>query len=394
MLFLLLLSFHGLWKIYQGPCGNGWKFVFWAALALAVLTKGPVAPAAIFGAVFFLVAISRDRSFLGRMAWPWGVPLFILVLLPWVLAVQERTNGEFLQVALGRHVVGRAQAPMEGHGGPPGYYLGVVFVTFFPWAFFLPGAIWDAAKGLRDRPKETFLVSWMAGLWIVLEFAGTKLPHYALPTLPAAAILVSGFLTRAHAARDRRLLWGIGSAIAMAVIIAIGLPSLAQGYGVAKAVVPLAAAGAVLLIGMGIWLVLLRRWSALAIGAAVATAFAWLLILAAWGLPAVMSESCSKGAAALVENARKSMGKDAVVGLYGYREPSLVFYLNKARYAERPRSLEELYAPNAPDILVLSKKDTEFLKILQDTDFRYEGGVRGFKVEKGEKESLSVWSKP
>ena len=161
LLLLLLLSFTGLWRIFEGPCPNQWKALFWASLALGVLAKGPVALAAVFGAVFFLVAISRDRSFLGRMAWPWGVPLFILILAPWVLAVQERTGGEFLRVALGRHVIQRASEPLEGHWGFPGFYLVTIFATFFPWAIPIRPGAGAARSAATPSARSTRLISFM-----------------------------------------------------------------------------------------------------------------------------------------------------------------------------------------------------------------------------------------
>ena len=71
----------------------------------------------------------------------WGVPALL------------RTHGEFFQVGLGRHVVGRSFGTMQGHGGSsilaallslPFYFL-TVFITFAPWSSRFPGS--RAASG-------------------------------------------------------------------------------------------------------------------------------------------------------------------------------------------------------------------------------------------------------
>jgi len=395
LLLLVLLSFTGLWRIYEGPCENKWKALFWASLALGALTKGPVAVAVAFGCVFLLVAISRDRSFLGRMAWPWGIPLFILIVAPWVLAVQERTAGEFLRVALGKHVIQRASEPLESHRGFPGYYVLTFFVTMFPWAFFAPAALWNAVRGLRDKKKEIFLVAWAGGLVIILEIVETKMVHYSLPVFPAMAILVADYLVGALQSHDRRVISAIASAMVLAVIMALGLPVFAFLYGMSAAVEPLAAAGVVLLAGMSWWLVVARKWGPLSIGAGVAAVFAWLFVMASWAVPALLSGNPSKEAASLVAQARESLGSYATVALYeGYKEPSLVFYCDGALFPPAPRDLNELHAPGAPDILVFSTKNRGMVELLQASDFRYVGSASGLNFAYGKPVRLSVWSRP
>ena len=394
LLLLLLLSFTGLWRIYEGPCHNKWKVLFWASLSLAVLTKGPVALAAVFAAVFLMTAISRDRSFLGRMAWPWGIPLFILILTPWLLAVQEKTGGEFLRVALGKHVIARSERAFEGHEGFPGFYVATLFVTFFPWAFFAPGAVWDAVRGLRNWPREIFLLSWAGGLWIVLELVRTKMVHYALPTFPALSILVAAFLVTAEARRDPRLIWGMASTLVMAVVIAVGMPVAAFLYGLHNAVEPLAAAGLVLLAGMTWCVILQRRFRPFAVAAGIITVFAWLLVLSAWALPVLAAYSPSKEAASIVAKAAREFPSRPAVGLIGFKEPSLVFYLDGARFPPAPAALEDFDAPGFPDILVVSARERSVMEFLQMSDFNYVGSVEGINFAKGGRVRLSIWSRP
>jgi hypothetical protein len=90
----------------------------------------------------------------------------------------------------------------EGHSFPPGYYLVLIWVTFFPWCLLLPMAI---GLGIRYRkdPRVRFALAAVIGPWLVLEFFGTKLPHYILAAFPALAFLTASAIVRSLRGDDR-----------------------------------------------------------------------------------------------------------------------------------------------------------------------------------------------
>jgi hypothetical protein len=115
----------------------------------------------------------------------WGIPALIA------------TNGAYLQVGLGKHVLQRSLQPMESHGGAgiAGYflflpfYLVVSFFSFFAWCLFLPACV----KRLfaRRDPEENYLLGPILTVLFVFTLIQTKLPHYVLPAYPMLAILVA-----------------------------------------------------------------------------------------------------------------------------------------------------------------------------------------------------------
>ena len=115
----------------------------------------------------------------------WGVPALIA------------TNGEYLRIGLGKHVLQRSLQPMESHGGAglAGYllflpfYLVVSIFSFFPWCFFLPACV---KRLLTHRdPDENYLLGPILIVLFVFTLIQTKLPHYVLPAYPMLAILVA-----------------------------------------------------------------------------------------------------------------------------------------------------------------------------------------------------------
>src|SRR5262249_43034489 len=132
---------------------RGWFVQSGAAAGLAFLAKGPTGlllPAAI---VFLFLAWSRRLGLLLDRRFFWGVLAFVLVALPWCVWVGVETKGQFLKEFFLTHNVRRALTPMEGHRGPPYYYVGVLLVGFAPWSVFLGLALWHACRSALRRPR-------------------------------------------------------------------------------------------------------------------------------------------------------------------------------------------------------------------------------------------------
>ncbi|HEX7605061.1 MAG TPA: phospholipid carrier-dependent glycosyltransferase, partial [Usitatibacter sp.] len=71
-----------------------WMLAAWAAMALAVLSKGLVGIVFAGAAVFFAMVLGRDLSILKRMRWGWGLAIFMAIAAPWFVAVSS-ANPEF-----------------------------------------------------------------------------------------------------------------------------------------------------------------------------------------------------------------------------------------------------------------------------------------------------------
>jgi 4-amino-4-deoxy-L-arabinose transferase-like glycosyltransferase len=110
------------------------------------------------------------------------------VVAPWVNLVHQRAP-KFLPAMFlegEQHAIGGK----EGHTFPPGFHFLLVWPMFMPWSLLLPLGI---GMGLRQRkiPEVRFALAAVLGPWIMVEFMGTKLPHYFLPAYPALAYLVA-----------------------------------------------------------------------------------------------------------------------------------------------------------------------------------------------------------
>lgn len=203
----------------------GLALVFWVALALGILVKGPVAPM-IVGLTVAALALMRRRISWFRAAAPLpGTVLTLLLVLPWFVAIWIASKGTFFEEAIGRDLMGKVAEGQESHGAPPLTHLAAMLVVFWPLPAFLALAaprIW----ALRSLPLVQFCAAWFLPAWIVFELVATKLPHYTMPLLPALALPVALVIVDERPASGRVLRWF--AAVLLALLpVAIAAASVA-----------------------------------------------------------------------------------------------------------------------------------------------------------------------
>jgi 4-amino-4-deoxy-L-arabinose transferase-like glycosyltransferase len=210
-----LLSFFCAYAQPEKPTVQArWYWAFYVLSALAVLTKGPVGivlPGLII--LVFLLYVGNWRSVLREMNWVWGGLVFLLITLPWYIAVIWFNGSAFTDSFFGYHNIERFTSVVNNHWAPWYFYFIVVPVSFLPWSAHLPVAIarlrvWQRhhwQQQPRSAQLGVFALFWFAVIFVFFTIAVTKLPSYTIPLLPAAGILVGLFwadqMTRSRSSR-------------------------------------------------------------------------------------------------------------------------------------------------------------------------------------------------
>lgn len=201
---LITLSIAALARLYTetGP-PRPLAILFWVALAASFLVKGPVGlmVAGLTGAGIWLWDKRRSGeggSWWRPLLWLPGPALFLIIVLPWFVAVEILSGGTFLAGAVGEDLTDKVAGASEGHGGPPGYHLIASLVVFFPATLLVVPAIAAVLRALRGKTLTAlghgtdglkFLLAWVIPTWLFFEILPTKLVHYVLPAYPALALL-------------------------------------------------------------------------------------------------------------------------------------------------------------------------------------------------------------
>jgi 4-amino-4-deoxy-L-arabinose transferase-like glycosyltransferase len=236
MAFMTAMLLAALRLLSDRPKSGVWTGVLYISAALGMLTKGLVAivlPALAILATLALLRRWKDLLHLRPFS---GIAIILAIAAPWFVYMHLRyppgtdyagfTRAFFIDQHLMRATVGTL-----GHRHFPGYVLGGLLAGCFPWTFFLPGTFVWGWHEFRNRPESQVVlllpVFWAAVVAGLFSLSSTQRVHYALPSIPALAILVGGYLNaRTHGLEKTRLFMTAAwiTLIAMAsAIIAISI---------------------------------------------------------------------------------------------------------------------------------------------------------------------------
>ncbi|MGC1678132.1 MAG: glycosyltransferase family 39 protein [Candidatus Binataceae bacterium] len=175
------------WREARGGFGRWW-WIAAIAMALGVLTKGPVAVALPVVAMLVFLAWQSDlRGALRRFHGVWGAILIAIIAAPWFIAIIVKVPGYFDFYFVGEHLRRIFQSSYS-HGEPFWFYAPVLAVGMLPWSMLVPFLVWRA---IAPNPARRFCV--VCAIVIVGAFscASAKLIPYILPAVPMLAILIA-----------------------------------------------------------------------------------------------------------------------------------------------------------------------------------------------------------
>lgn len=374
----------GLWGAWQLPA------IFWTAMAVGILIKGPLIVMFI-GLTVVTLAIA-DRS--GR--WLMGLrplPGFIwmcLLILPWFIAILGRAGEQFIAGSVGEDLFSKIFSGQESHGAPPGYYFLLFWVTFWPGAALAAMAaqtVWASRKEKGAR----FLLAWIIPNWVVFEIVMTKLPHYVLPAYPAIAILIAGVVNRHVLARERWLTRGASWWFVLATILALG--SIGALIAITKQPGLLAwpfAAGAIILAFFA-W----RLYEADGAETSLLRAMAASILIAIGVYGVVLPSMTPLFPSAALAQALKSSGcSSPQAAAVGFHEPSLVFLAGTStRLADAQGAADFLRGGSCRFALIETRFERSFLRRAEAIGLRYSQGPRieGVNYAAGRQVTIAIF---
>jgi len=278
----------------EGRARLGWLLAGYAAMGLAVMTKGLIGLVLPLGAVgLFVVATARWRE-VPRYALPAGLAVIAAVAVPWHLVAQQRSPDLLHYLFVVQHFQRFAGSGFNNPTGPA-FYPAVILAGLLPWSPLLPAALRRAWRAFRaDRlggRSDLLLLAWAALVVVFFSIPESKIAGYVLPALPPLALLVGRELDEvlageATAARALRVasgamaLLGLGVAAAPFVVTRLPHPLPPLSTGIAAGVV---VAGVLALAAAGVTFRAARSRPALAVGAMLA----FSLVFFAGALPAI-----------------------------------------------------------------------------------------------------------
>ncbi len=367
---------------------------FWAAVAIAFLTKGPVGPSLIAVAGLASWLFGGPTAYWRRLRWRWGFGLFLMITVPWFLYIGIRTQGDFFRFAVGSQLVNRMTTQLEEHGGFPGYYPVSTLAMFYPWSAIVPASIVAAWSRRKQSPALGFLLGWALGPLVPLELMKTKLIHYYFPAMPALAILVAWFITvvAADVVTIRR--WTFGR-LAMGLIGGMGIGIvvlLIAGVQLLPGPVRLPSVALAVIVAAGTLYALFLFQSAMPVRAMQTLIVCWALAMAIFGgwfvpsgEPYRLSRIVGEKMAAY---ARAERTKPVLVT---FQEPNIIYAMQRTAPTMRKwDQMADLLTRGQNLVTVINPSQVKSL----DEDGRFQVDilepVEGFNINKGIHERLRI----
>jgi 4-amino-4-deoxy-L-arabinose transferase-like glycosyltransferase len=238
LVFFFTLAVWSGWELTrpEQPHRKQWWLIFYVALALGFLAKGPEAWLPLMGMI--LGRAFRKNAFRLRASETVaGLCLALVLVGLWGIPAIEQTHGEYWRFGMGDQVFNRAVGVKDSHGVAgilgfvallPLYFL-TFFISFFPWSTRVPSALrrWWPERSRDDLGWYLFVQALI--VFVVFSLVRTKLPHYTLPAFPCLALWLALQLWLEKNSFNwfqRRLIVMIG----LVLVVMLGLTSIAKKH--------------------------------------------------------------------------------------------------------------------------------------------------------------------
>ena len=205
------------------------SWVFWIALGHSIMIKGPVLPLLVILTLITLAIWERRNVWMKQfLNWP-AIILFFLIWLPWAITIWIATDGAFFADSLGKDFGGKIISAQEKHSGLPGYYLGTIWITFWPSCLLLIPGFAFAFRAVKNKKNSDapvikamrLCLAWILPYWVLVEIMPTKLPHYVLPLFPALTVITAAAAITLISVREFKIIRRVNALIYL--IISTGI---------------------------------------------------------------------------------------------------------------------------------------------------------------------------
>jgi 4-amino-4-deoxy-L-arabinose transferase-like glycosyltransferase len=173
-----------------------WMLIAWLAAALAILSKGIVVGVLTGVSLIVYSVIERDMQPWKRLHLAIGLPLFLLVVAPWFVAVSLR-NPDFPQFFFVHEHFARFLTTVHQRVEPWWFFLPLLLLGVLPWGLSLAGACARAWRDPGPTPQFKplrFLLVFVVFTLVFFSASGSKLAPYLQPMFPPLAVILGVYV--------------------------------------------------------------------------------------------------------------------------------------------------------------------------------------------------------
>lgn len=201
---MMMCSFWIGWHSPHPVQARAWQYAFFIGCGVGLLAKGPVA-LVLAGLPIFTWCLPQKRLITLWRKFPWltGTLLTLAIALPWYIAAEIKNPGFLEYFIIGEHFNRFVDSGWDGdrYGSAHIRPLGTIWIRFMqggsPWslilAFIVLKSLWQRSRGKSANLDqwEFFLWLWLLMPMVFFTFAKNLIWTYALPVVPAMALLLA-----------------------------------------------------------------------------------------------------------------------------------------------------------------------------------------------------------
>lgn len=196
--YLIFFTTWALFMFFEWVESKNLKFLalFYIALALGTLAKGPVAVFLPAISIFlFLLLRNKLNLIYSKIVFHFlGVVLYILIAFPWFYLVDQESLGLWTKGFFLEHNIQRYANGLEGHNGSILKMIGFIILGLLPFSVFLFSAFRFVLTNKKSDNFTIYALSISVVYIVFFSFSGTQLPNYPMPAFPFIAVLIAIFL--------------------------------------------------------------------------------------------------------------------------------------------------------------------------------------------------------
>jgi 4-amino-4-deoxy-L-arabinose transferase-like glycosyltransferase len=168
-------------------------WIAWAGAALAVLTKGLIAVVLPALTLVGYSILQRDWTAWRRLSIPAGLPLFLLIAVPWFVLIQ-RELPQFFDFFFIREHLARYLTRIADRYEPWWFFVPILVAGCLPWLLPATRALisgWRSSALPGEFDARRLFWTWSVVVFLFFSASDSKLIPYILPMFPALALLMS-----------------------------------------------------------------------------------------------------------------------------------------------------------------------------------------------------------
>ncbi len=238
----ILLSLASLFIGYVKAEKKGAGIIlFFVFCALAVLTKGPLGFLIPLLVMVLFLSLKKDLAFLRSKYFAWGLLVFLLISLPWYVLMFKKFGRIFInEFFYNDHIRRLFEAEHPGNDRWYFYPFSMI-ICMFPFSIYVAASVWRIFRSIKEnksQPIYLFLACWVAIVFVVFQFAHSKLTSYIFPLFPALALMAGDVIYNGTTIRQKTVYAAISwflSFLLLVAIVVVGLiiyPAYIPSYAV------------------------------------------------------------------------------------------------------------------------------------------------------------------